>query len=110
MKAKSKVWIARKGEVVVGDGKVSLLKMIGETGSIQKAADKMGMSYRHAWGVVQKIEKRSGIKFLATKIGGREGGGARLTLKGEVFLKKYAFFRKGIDEFIEKKFQAAFKK
>lgn len=109
MNIKSKVWVEMDGEVVVGNGKIALLKMIDEMGSIQRAADKMGMSYRHAWGFIQKIEKRSGIRFVDTQIGGKDGGGARLTLQGKDFLKKYSTFRDGLDEMIEKKFKAAFK-
>lgn len=109
MKIKSKVWVEMDGEVVVGNGKITLLKMIDEMGSIQRAADKMGMSYRHAWGFIQKIEKRSGIRFVDTQIGGKDGGGAQLTLQGKDFLKKYLTFRDGLDDMIEKKFKAAFK-
>jgi molybdate transport system regulatory protein len=109
MNIKSKVWVEMDGEVVVGNGKISLLKMIDEMGSIQRAADKMGMSYRHAWGFIQKIEKRSGIRFVDTQIGGKDGGGAQLTLQGKDFLKKYLTFRDGLDDMIEKKFKAAFK-
>jgi molybdate transport system regulatory protein len=110
MKAKYKFWVEKDGAVVVGNGRVSLLKLIDELGSIQKAADKMGMSYRHAWGFVRKVENRSGIKFVETEIGGREGGGARLTQEGREFLKTYSSFRDGINEFIDNKFKEAFKK
>jgi len=83
MDIRFKVWLEKGGEVVVGNGKVGLLKMIADLGSIQKAADNLGMSYRHAWGMIQKIEKRSGIKFVETQVGGREGGG-----KIPLFLKE----------------------
>jgi molybdate transport system regulatory protein len=79
MKVRSKVWIEIGGEVVAGDGKIDLLERIAETGSIQKAAQEIGMSYRHAWGFLQKMEKRGGIKLVETQVGGREGGGAKLT-------------------------------
>lgn len=110
MDIRFKVWLEKGGEVVVGNGKVGLLKMIAELGSIQKAADNLGMSYRHAWGVIQKIEKRSGIKFVETQVGGREGGGAQVTPQGQEFLKQYFSFREGLNESIEKKFKATFKK
>jgi len=110
MEVRAKVWLEKDREVVAGNGKVDLLKKIDETGSIQKAAERMGMSYRHAWGFIRKIEKRSGIKFVETQIGGREGGGARLTPQGKEFLKRYSTFRDGLDEYIEKKFKRAFKK
>jgi molybdate transport system regulatory protein len=109
MQVKSKMWIEAGGEVVAGDGKINLLERIEETGSIQKAAGEIGMSYRHAWGFLQKMEKRGGIKLVVTQIGGREGGGAKLTPQGKDFLRKYSAFREGLDEYIEEKFRRAFK-
>jgi molybdate transport system regulatory protein len=109
MQVKSKVWIEAGGEVVAGDGKINLLGGIEETGSIQKAAGEIGMSYRHAWGFLQKMEKRGGIKLVVTQIGGREGGGAKLTPQGKDFLRRYSAFREGLDEYIENKFKKAFK-
>jgi molybdate transport system regulatory protein len=109
MQVKSKVWIEVGGEVVAGDGKINLLERIEETGSIQKAAGEIGMSYRHAWGFLQKMEKRGGIKLVVTQIGGREGGGAKLTPQGKEFLRRYSAFREGLDEYIEKKFREAFR-
>jgi molybdate transport system regulatory protein len=109
MQVKSKVWIEAGGEVVAGDGKVNLLGKIEETGSIQKAAEEIGMSYRHAWGFLQKMEKRGGIKLVETQVGGRGGGGAKLTTPGRHFLKRYLTFREGLDEYIEEKFRKAFR-
>ena len=109
IQVKSKMWIEAGGEVVAGDGKINLLERIEETGSIQKAAGEIGMSYRHAWGFLQKMEKRGGIKLVVTQIGGREGGGAKLTPQGKDFLRRYTAFREGLDEYIEKKFRQAFR-
>jgi molybdate transport system regulatory protein len=109
MQVKSKVWIEAGGEVVAGDGKVDLLERIEGMGSIQKAAGEIGMSYRHAWGFLKKMEKRGGIKLVETQIGGREGGGAKLTPAGKDFLRRYSAFREGLDEYIEEKFKQAFK-
>ncbi len=109
MRVRSKVWIEAGGEVVAGDGKVDLLERIEGTGSIQKAAGEIGMSYRHAWGFLQKMEKRGGIKLVETQVGGREGGGAKLTPAGKDFLRRYSAFREGLDDYIEEKFRRAFK-
>jgi len=109
MQVKSKVWIEAGGEVLAGDGKINLLERIEEAGSIQKAAGEIGMSYRHAWGLLKKREKRGGIKLVVTQIGGREGGGAKLTPQGKDFLRRYSAFREGLDEYIEERFRRAFK-
>lgn len=108
MEIKFKTWLEKDGEVVAGNGKINFLKMIDETGSIQKAAEKMGMSYRHAWGFIQKIEKHSGTQFVETQVGGKEGGGARLTPKGKKFVEQYSAFEEGLDEYIKNKFKKAF--
>ena len=110
MDVKFKVWVEKRGEVVLSNGKFNILKTVDRLGSIHKAAEQFGMSYRHAWGMVQKIEKRSGLKILETQIGGSEGGGANLTPKGKAFLEKYEAFSKGLDELIEKKFRKSFSK
>ncbi len=108
MEIKFKFWLEKNGEVLVSDGKAGILKSIDELGSIQKAAEKIGMSYRHAWGIIQKLERRSGVKFVETQVGGKVGGSAHLTSQGKEFLKNFAKFRRGLDEHIEKKFKAAF--
>lgn len=110
MDVKFKVWLENKGEVVLSNGKFSILKTIDQLGSIHKAAEQFGMSYRQAWGMVQKVEKRSGLKLLETQIGGREGGGAKVTPGGKTFLAQYEAFSKGLDELIQKKFRKAFSK
>ncbi|MBI4495816.1 MAG: LysR family transcriptional regulator [Deltaproteobacteria bacterium] len=110
MEVKFKVWLEKDGEVLMGHGKVGLLKKIGDLGSIQKAAEKSGMSYRHAWGMIRKIEKRAGFKFVETQVGGREGGSAKLTPQGNQFLRQFSSFCQGLDDFIEKKFRSAFQR
>jgi molybdate transport repressor ModE-like protein len=87
---------------------MNFLKMIDETGSIQKAAEQMSMSYRHAWGFIKNIEKHSGIRFVETQVGGKEGGGAWLTPQGKKFVERYFAFEEGIEQYIQNKFKKAF--
>jgi len=108
MEIKTKFWIENRGEVVLGGGKTALLLAIDRLGSIQRAADEFGMSYRHAWGVIQKIEQRAGFKIVETKLGGKEGGGARLTPRGKEFIKKTASLLKELHEIVEKRFKQKF--
>ena len=56
MEIKSKFWIESNGEVVLGGGKTVLLLAVDRLGSIQRAAEEFGMSYRHAWGAIKKID------------------------------------------------------
>jgi len=110
MEIKCKFWLEKNGEVVAGDGKIRLLQLIDRHGSIQKAAQNNRMSYRHAWGAIQKMEKRSQIRIVETQTGGREGGGARLTTPGRDFVARYMRFSDGLEEIIQMKFQEAFQK
>jgi molybdate transport system regulatory protein len=105
MEVKAKFWIENKGEVVAGGGKIALLLAVDRLGSIQRAADQFGMSYRHAWGVIRKMEQRAGFKIVETKLGGRDGGGARLTPKGKTFVKEVASFLRDLQKMAQKRFR-----
>ncbi len=105
MEIKSKFWIENGGEVVLGGGKAALLLAVDQLGSIQRAADKFGMSYRHAWGVIRKIEQRAGFKIVETKLGGKDGGGAQLTPKGKTFVKTADDLFKDLQTTVVKRFQ-----
>jgi molybdate transport system regulatory protein len=108
MEIKAKFWIENRGEVVLGGGKTALLLAVDRFGSIQRAADEFGMSYRHAWGVVKRIEERAGFKIVDTKLGGKDGGGAQLTPKGRVFVKRMDSFLKDLQTTVEKRFTQKF--
>jgi molybdate transport system regulatory protein len=104
MEIKAKFWIENRGEVVLGGGKTALLQAVDRLGSIQRAADEFGMSYRHAWGAIRKIEQRAGFKILDRKLGGK-GGGAQLTPKGREFIGKVDSFLKDLQTIVEKRFK-----
>ncbi len=108
MEIKAKFWIENKGEVVLGGGKTALLLAVDRLGSIQRAADQFGMSYRHAWGMVRKIEQRAGFKLVDTKLGGKEGGGAQLTPKGKEFIYKADLLLRNLQRVVEKRFKEKF--
>jgi len=107
MEIKAKFWIENKGEVVLGGGKTALLFTMDRLGSIQRAADEFGMSYRHAWGAIKKIEQRAGFKMVETKLGGRDRG-ARLTPKGKAFVKATDSLLKDLQTIVKKRFQNKF--
>ncbi len=105
MEIKVKFWIENKGEVVLGGGKTALLLAVDRLGSIQRAADEFGMSYRHAWGAIRRIEKRAGFRIVETKLGGKEGGGARLTVKGKAFAERVDSLLNDLRNAVEKRFK-----
>lgn len=104
MEVKAKFWIENKGEVVLGAGKAALLLAVDRLGSIQGAAEEFGMSYRHAWGAIKKIEKRAGFKILDIRLGGRDGG-TQLTPRGKVFVQTTDALFKGLQTIVGKSFR-----
>jgi molybdate transport system regulatory protein len=73
----------------VGPGKIKLLELIGETGSISAAGRAMGMSYRQAWLLVDSLNQAFREPSVATLSGGAKGGGAALTPFGMQMIRIY---------------------
>lgn len=77
------------GEIAMGPGKAALLEAIMREGSISAAGRALGMSYRRTWMLVD-VMNRSWIEPLVeTEVGGRRGGGARVTETGQAVLAAY---------------------
>jgi 8-oxo-dGTP diphosphatase len=86
---KLKMWLERDGRFIVSDGRAKLLRKVKDMGSLSKAAKEMGMSYRHAWGIVHRISQNAGGDVVHSVRGGREGGVTSLTPFGEEILREY---------------------
>jgi 8-oxo-dGTP diphosphatase len=86
---RSKNWIEKDGEVIIGEGRAQLLKLIVEHESLTKAAKEMGMSYRHAWGIIQEINEAFGMEIVHAERGGAEGGKTQLTDEGKRLLEDF---------------------
>lgn len=71
-----------RGSPAMGPGKAELIERIDATGSISAAARAMGMSYRRAWQLVEALNAAHREPVVTTAIGGRRGGGARVTPYG----------------------------
>lgn len=59
-------WILRdaRGTPVALPALLALLGAVGQTGSISKAAADCGMSYRHAWGLLQQFSEQFGAQLV----------------------------------------------
>ncbi|MEZ4291142.1 MAG: winged helix-turn-helix domain-containing protein [Myxococcota bacterium] len=78
-----------EGRHTLGPGKVQLLEAVGELGSISAAARATGMSYRHAWELLDDVNRCFAGRVLETEAGGRSGGGAQLTDFGRELIRRY---------------------
>lgn len=74
---------------VLGPGKADLLVAIAETGSISGAARRMGMSYKKAWLLVERLNRMFAAPLVTAGSGGRRGGGAAVTKEGVRVLALY---------------------
>jgi len=86
---KPRIRVVVGGDIALGPGKVELLALIAETGSIAEAAKRMEMSYMRAWTLVQQMEACFKEPLLDRQRGGAERGGAQLTENGCRVLELY---------------------
>ncbi len=106
---RSKIWIEVDGEPVFGRGRRILLEAIDQSGSINRAAQEVNISYRRAWSYVRSMEERLGIKLVERRAGGKNGGGAVLTAEARAFLLRFAKLEQGINELVDERFRRIFK-
>jgi molybdate transport system regulatory protein len=73
----------------LGPGKIRLLELVRDTGSISAAGRAMDMSYRRAWLLIDTLNTAFRQPVVRTKLGGKSGGGALLTRFGEELIRSY---------------------
>lgn len=73
----------------IGPGKIELLEHIAACGSISAGARQMGMSYKHAWDLIEELNQLFGKPVVAAQTGGKLGGGAKLTALGAALVRCY---------------------
>jgi molybdate transport system regulatory protein len=88
-RVRGRIWIEGEEGTFLGYGRVVLLERIKKYGSISKAASSMNMSYRHAWELVDSMNRQGKKRLVETTTGGKGGGGARLTETGKEAIKKF---------------------
>jgi molybdate transport system regulatory protein len=73
----------------IGPGKVRLLELIAEHGSISAAGRAMNMSYKRAWDLVAEMNRIFGEPVAVTQSGGKSGGGADVTPLGRSIIEHF---------------------
>lgn len=77
------------GGARIGPGKIRLLELIEEAGSLSRAAEAMHVSYRRAWLFVQHINQAFDEQAVSTPEHGHGGAAARLTDFGKEIIRRY---------------------
>ena len=109
MEARTKIiFVDENGDKFFGEGPYQLLLGVERTGSLRCAAMEMGMAYSKAWTILKNAEEQLGFKLLLSTTGGKHGGGAQLTERGEALLAAYARYCQTLREFAQRQFIADF--
>ncbi|MGB5419851.1 winged helix-turn-helix domain-containing protein [Algibacter sp.] len=104
-KIKSRIWIESENNVLLGEGRVRLLKAIQDTGSLSKAAKSLNISYKKAWQLLDSVNKSAKKPVTINSIGGKGGGGAELTEYGKSLIKAFDEINKNCWEFLDKQLE-----
>lgn len=98
MEVKCRIWVEDDAaNRVMGSGVIALLRGIDEYRSLNQAAANLRMSYRNAWGKIEKTEARLGIRLVERTVGGSRGGGSCLTPEGRAWLEAFAALERDLD-------------
>lgn len=100
-KIKSRIWIETDNNVLLGEGRISLLKAIEETGSLSKAAKILKMSYKKAWHLVDTVNKAAKKPVIVLSVGGKGGGGSQLTSYGKSLIVAFDEINKNCWKFLD---------
>ncbi|WP_392565064.1 TOBE domain-containing protein [Utexia brackfieldae] len=78
-----------KQQLFTDTRRIALLKQIKITGSLSQAAKMVGISYKTAWDAVHQMNTLSPKLMVEASIGGKGGGGAKLSRYAQRFIQLY---------------------
>jgi molybdate transport system regulatory protein len=101
-----KIWLETTEQIgVLGDKKCELLRAIDETGSMNDAMKKLGLTYRKTWDNLKRIEQVLGFPLIKPTRGGAEGGSTVLTLEARIIIAAFEKFHSQYDSIIQQGFE-----
>lgn len=91
LKLLSKQWVVDEDDnIIIGEGRKEIFETIDRTGSINKTAKIMKMSYKGVWGKIKATEKSMNKRLVHTD----RTLGSSLTEEGKELLEKYTLLKK----------------
>ncbi len=101
-KVHARVWIIGENrQHYLGVGKVRLMELIDELGSISQAAKVLDMSYKRAWTLVEEVNQLGAPPFVVKEVGGAGGGHAVLTDAGRAAIAQYRSLEADLSAFLK---------
>ena len=101
-KVRSRIWIDGKEGTFLGNGRIQLLELIYESGSINDAAKELKMSYRKAWSLLDSMNKEAPEPYILKSKGGSGGGGTNITEAGIKAIKMFKILDKKCQDYLRK--------
>jgi molybdate transport system regulatory protein len=98
---KTRFWLEKNGEIFLASGRIEILRMLSEHGSISSAAEAMGVSYHHAWNLLDKMNILSEDSMILTSQGGKGGGGSELTPYAIELINKFITIQEQFQALVE---------
>lgn len=86
----------------IGLERVALIEAIDELGSITAAAQRLGLSYKGAWDIVQGLNNLFDAPLIEAAPGGKAGGAAKVTPKGREVVTAFRRVQVEIDAALAK--------
>ncbi len=89
LRGQGSLTLAVDGHDLAGEARMGLLRAVAGQGSITRAAQAFGISYKAAWDAIDAMNRLAGRPLVARASGGRGGGSTRLTEHGARLLERY---------------------
>ncbi len=98
---KGSLWMSVGDRSFGGHGRVALLALVAELGSITRAAKAMKMSYKAAWDAIDQMNSLVGESLVERTTGGKGGGSTRLTGRGRQIITNFRLIEQEHRRFIQ---------
>ena len=79
--------------------RITLLRKIQQTGSLNAASKEMSISYQNAWTIIDEMNKLAPNPLVLKQRGGSGGGGAAISEYGYLIIKEYLFVEQQVIKF-----------
>jgi molybdate transport system regulatory protein len=86
---RGKLWVEIGGLPAFTEAGADLLEQIEACGSLSEAARRLRFSYRRAWMLIDSMNRLWPRPLVHTAVGGKRGGGTRITEPGRQVLAAY---------------------
>jgi molybdate transport system regulatory protein len=99
-----RLWIEGEDATFMGEGRANLLQHIHETGSINEASRRMGISYKKALKLIDTMNALAPSPLVVSTSGGLKGGGSVVTERGMTAIATYRDLKEGCSAYLEQAF------